>query len=102
MGSGKKSNDATLIMMMQQQQAQQRAFEQKMAEQKQAAERANVATAQTTNANQKPNALSTTRQDNAVRSQGMVGKDNASAVTVVKNKLGGAVDSEEQKKEGWY
>lgn len=102
MGSGKKSNDAMLIMMMQQQQAQQRAYEQKMAEQKQQMERANVANAQTTNANQKPNALSTTRQDNAVRSQGMVGKDNASAVSVVKNKLGGAVDTEEQKKEGWY
>ncbi len=102
MGSGKKSNDAMLIMMMQQQQAQQRAYEQKMAEQKQQMERANVATAQTTNANQKPNAISTTRQDNAVRSQGMVGKDNASAVSVVKNKLGGAVDTEEQKKEGWY
>ena len=91
-----------LIMMMQQQQAQQRAYEQKMAEQKQQMERANVATAQTTNANQKPNAISTTRQDNTVRSQGMVGKDNASAVSVVKNKLGGAVDTEEQKKEGWY
>lgn len=102
MGSGKKSNDAMLIMMMQQQQAQQRAYEQKMAEQKRQMERANVATAQTTNANQKPNAISTTRQDNAVRSQGMVGKDNASAVSVVKNKLGGAVDTEEQKKEGWY
>lgn len=102
MGSGKKSNDAMLIMMMQQQQAQQRAYEQKMAEQKQQMERANVSTAQTTNANQKPNAISTTRQDNAVRSQGMVGKDNASAVSVVKNKLGGAVDTEEQKKEGWY
>ena len=102
MGRGKKSNDAMLIMMMQQQQAQQRAFEQKMAEQKQQMERANVATAQTTNANQKPNAISTTRQDGVVRSQGMVGKDNASAVSVVKNKLGGAVDTEEQKKEGWY
>lgn len=102
MGSGKKSSDAMVVYMIQQQQAQQRAYEQKMAEQKQQMERANVATAQTTNANQKPNALSTTRQDNAVRSQGMVGKDNASAVSVVKNKLGGAVDTEEQKKEGWY
>lgn len=102
MGSGKKSSDAMVVYMIQQQQAQQRAYEQKMAEQKQQMERANVANAQTTNANQKPNALSTTRQDNAVRSQGMVGKDNASAVSVVKNKLGGAVDTEEQKKEGWY
>lgn len=102
MGSGKKSSDAMVVYMIQQQQAQQRAYEQKMAEQKQQMERANVANVQTTNANQKPNALSTTRQDNAVRSQGMVGKDNASAVSVVKNKLGGAVDTEEQKKEGWY
>ena len=102
MGSGKKSSDAMVVYMIQQQQAQQRAYEQKMAEQKQQMERANVATAQTTNANQKPNALSTTRQDNAVRSQGMIGKDNASAVSLVKNKLGGAVDTEEQKKEGWY
>ena len=102
MGSGKKSSDAMVVYMIQQQQAQQRAYEQKMAEQKQQMERANVATAQTTNANQKPNALSTTRQDNAVRSQGMIGKDNASAVSVVKNKLGCAVDKEEQKKEGWY
>lgn len=102
MGSGKKSSDSMVVYMIQQQQAQQRAYEQKMAEQKQQMERANVATAQTTNANQKPNALSTTRQDNAVRSQGMIGKDNASAVSVVKNKLGGAVDTEEQKKEGWY
>lgn len=102
MGSGKKSSDAMVVYMIQQQQAQQRAYEQKMAEQKQQMERANVANAQTTNANQKPNALSTTRQDNAVRSQGMIGKDNASAVSVVKNKLGGAVDTEEQKKEGWY
>ena len=102
MGSGKKSSDAMVVYMIQQQQAQQRAYEQKMAEQKQQMERASVANAQTTNANQKPNALSTTRQDNAVRSQGMIGKDNASAVSVVKNKLGGAVDTEEQKKEGWY
>ena len=102
MGSGKKSSDAMVVYMIQQQQAQQRAYEQKMAEQKQQMERANVASAQTTNANQKPNALSTTRQDNAVRSQGMIGKDNASAVSVVMNKLGGAVDTEEQKKEGWY
>lgn len=102
MGSGKKDNTAMIMAMQIQQQKQQRAYEQKMAEQKQQMERANVANAQTTNANQKPNALSTTRQDNAVRSQGMVGKDNASAVSVVKNKLGGAVDTEEQKKEGWY
>lgn len=102
MGSGKKDNTAMIMAMQIQQQKQQRAYEQKMAEQKQQMERANVASAQTTNANQKPNALSTTRQDNAVRSQGMIGKDNASAVSVVKNKLGGAVDTEEQKKEGWY
>lgn len=102
MGSGKKDNTAMIMAMQIQQQKQQEAFDRKMAEQKQQMERANVANAQTTNANQKPNALSTTRQDNAVRSQGMIGKDNASAVSVVKNKLGGAVDTEEQKKEGWY
>lgn len=100
MGSGKKSsnNDALMAARLQQQQA---AFDKQMAEQKRETERLRVSTEQNTNASQKANAISTERQDNAVRSQGMISK-GGSANATVKNKLGGAVDLMEKKNEGWY
>ena len=100
MGSGKSNNGALMAMMIQQQQ-QQAAFDRQMAEQKRETERLKTSTEQNANASQKANAISTERQDNAVRSQGMISK-GGSANATVKNKLGGAIDLEEKNKEAWY
>lgn len=105
MGSGKSASTGNMVAMMVmnqlQQQRQQEEFNRQMEAQKAETERATNVSAQATNANQKATALSTTRQDNAVRSQGMISK-GGSANSTIKNKLGGALGSEEEKKEAWY
>lgn len=100
MGSGKSNNGALMAMMIQQQQ-QKEAFDRQLAEQQRETDRLKTSTEQNTNASQKANAISTERQDNAVRSQGMISK-GGSANATVKNKLGGALGSEEKNKEAWY
>lgn len=100
MGSGKSNNGALMAMMIQQQQ-QKKAFDRQLAEQQRETDRLKTSTEQNTNASQKANAISTERQDNVVRSQGMISK-GGSANATVKNKLGGAVDLMEKKNEGWY
>lgn len=109
MGSGKGSarhaTDMMLVqnmLMQQQMQKQQDEFNRQMAEQKQQTERATTQSAQATNASQKANAMSTNHENLGIRTQGQLARQG-SANETIKDKLGGGVtDDENKKKEAWY
>lgn len=109
MGSGKGSarhaTDMMLVQNMlaqQQMQRQQENFNRQMAEQKKQTERATTQSEQATNASQKANAMSTNNENLGIRTQGQLAQQG-SANETIKDKLGGGVTADEnKKKEAWY